>query len=120
MADILTLDERDGITTVTLLERKLYQRAVTVFQETMMSLLEKEEEGRKFLIDLSGVEIMNSSGLGVLILTREALNRVGGELVVVGLRPFMKELFQRMRLDLLFRVEEGVEEGRKRLGGSQD
>jgi len=110
MSEILTVEERDGISVITLLEKKLYQKAVSVFQERMQSLLEKETVER-LVIDLSHVEIMNSSGLGVLIMTRDALNQTGGEMVVAGLRPFMLELFQRMRLDLLFTVVETMEEG---------
>lgn len=111
MSNILEMDERDGTTIITLQETKLYQSAVDVFHETMVSLLEKKDEKHGILIDLSRVEIMNSSGLGVLILTRDGLNRIDGKLVIVGLKPFMAELFKRMRLDLLFTIADTVDEG---------
>ena len=117
MSEILTIEEKDDINIITLLERKLYQQAVSVFQEKMQSLLDPEKGRKKLIIDLSHVEIMNSSGLGVLIMTRDALNQVEGELIVVGLKPFMMELFQRMRLDLLFQVVDRVDDAQKLLEG---
>lgn len=117
MSEILTIEEKDDITIITILKRKLYQQAVSVFQEKMQVLLDPEKERKKLIIDLSHVEIMNSSGLGVLIMTRDAMNQVGGELIIVGLKPFMMELFQRMRLDLLFNVVGSIEEGQNLLGG---
>ena len=99
---ILRIEKAGDITIVRITEKKLYQDAVSPFQDKMVSLI---DEGRQnLIIDLSEVDVMNSSGLGVLILTWDRLSKEGGRLVIMGLGSLMQELFQRMRLNLIFTV----------------
>ena len=106
--EIVKVREVDGITVIRVIEKKLYQNVVGQFQEKMTSLV---DNGKRYLIvDLSAVDVMNSSGLGVLILTWDRLSKEGGDLVIVGLGSLLKELFQRMRLDLIFTLAETEQE----------
>ena len=102
------VQEIDEITVIRVLEKKLYQNIVTHFQQEMVSLV--DDGKRKLVVNLSEVDIMNSSGLGVLILTWDRLCKEGGNLVIVGLSPLMQELFERMRLDLIFTLAASEEE----------
>jgi len=105
---VFHIKEKSGVVIIRVTEKKLYQDVVTPFQNTMVSVLER---GRKnIIVDLSEVDVMNSSGLGVLILVWDRLSRENGKLVITGLRRLMKELFQRMRLDLVFTLAENEEE----------
>ena len=114
---ILRVEESGEITVIRITEKKLYQNAVASFQEKMISLLDAGK--RNLIIDLSEVEVMNSSGLGVLILTWDRLIKEDGKMVVMGLGTLMEELFQRMRLNLIFAVAETEEEAFRIIRGDK-
>jgi anti-sigma B factor antagonist len=112
---VCTVHDEGGATVVRVIEKKLYQNTVVPFQKRMVSLIDAGK--KKLVVNLSEVEVMNSSGLGVLILTWDRLSKEGGRLVIAGLCPMMEELFQRMRLDLLFTLA-GTEDEALRLIGA--
>ena len=112
---ISEIKEVDGITVVRLMEKKLYQNAVTRFQDEMVKLLDGEQ--KRFVIDLSDVEVMNSSGLGVLILMWDRLKKEDGRLALMGLCPLMEDLFQRMRLNLIFKIAQTQSEAVEMIQG---
>ncbi len=105
---VIEIQDKDGITFVRVGEKRVYQNIVVPFQEELISIIDQGNE--RLIIDLSEVDVINSSGLGVLILASDRLNKIGGKLVVMGLSPLLKELFQRMRLNTLFIVVESQEE----------
>ena len=104
---IVNVEEIKDVVVVRVTAKKLYQNVVTPFRETMISLMDSGK--RHFIVNLSEVDVINSSGLGVLILTWDRLSREGGKLVIAGLCPLIKEVFQRMKLDLLLPIA-GTEE----------
>ena len=114
---ILRVEESGEITVIRINEKKLYQNAVASFQEKMISLMDAGK--RNLIIDLSEVEVMNSSGLGVLILTWDRLLKENGKMVVMGLCPLMEELFQRMRLNLIFTMAETEDEAFRIIRGNK-
>lgn len=107
-SNILSLQEKNGTILVTILEPKLYQDAVIPLQTAMIRLLDNEE--RHIIVDLSNVEVINSSGIGVLILLWDRLSEMGGHLILAGCCALLRELFERMRLDLIFHTADSVEE----------
>ena len=114
---VCTVQRRGKTTVVRVTRSKLYLDVVKPFQDTMVSLLESGE--KRIVIDLSDVDVMDSSGLGVLILTWDRLRKEDGRFVVVGLRPIMEKLFQRMRFDLLFKIVESEAEALKLMRGDK-
>lgn len=114
---VCTVQRRGKTTVVRVTRSKLYLDVVKPFQDTMVSLLESGE--KRIVIDLSDVDVMDSSGLGVLILTWDRLRKEDGRFVVVGLRPIMEKLFQRMRFDLLFTIVESEAEALKLMRGDK-
>jgi len=119
MATPLTSTElRNGITVVRVHEKKLYQNAVPRFREEVLGLVDRGR--RLILIDLTGVEVMNSSALGVIILVHDRLSKEGGRLALCGLSPILNELFQRMHLGQLFPMLKGEEEGLALLSGQKN
>jgi anti-sigma B factor antagonist len=114
---VIQIQHREGIAFVRVIEKKLYQNMVVQFQEELISVM--DQGNNKLIVDLSDVDIINSSGLGVLILVTDRLNKIGGKLVVTGLRPFLKELFQRMHLDSLFSVTENQKEALRAIKGAR-
>ena len=114
---MLQTEESGDITIIRVTEKKLYQDTITPFQEKMVSLM--DEGRRKLIVDLSDVDVMNSSGLGVLILTWDRLSQEDGHLVIAGLGSLMQELFKRMRLDLIFTVVKTTEEALQIIRGDK-
>jgi len=62
--------------------------------------------GGDLTIDLTGVEIIDSTGLGLLISAHNTLKKVGKALVVTNASADLRELFKSMRLDKHFTVAE--------------
>ena len=62
------------------------------------------------VVDLSDVELMNSSGLGMLVAASRSLAGAGGGLALVGANDKLQKLFSMTRLDSVFRQYETCEE----------
>lgn len=80
--------------------------------------LQKRMEGstRKILLNLERVAFMDSTGLGVLVSLVKMLGR-DGAIAVTGVQPPVRRLFELTRLDTVFRMTNGIEEGRAALRG---
>ena len=107
----IDVDLSGDIAIITVKVKKLYQKVVGPFQEEMVAVV--DQGYIRLVVDLSGVDVMNSSGLGVLILLWDRLQKEGGRMIITGLRPLMYELFTRMRLDTLFPVADSRDEAVK-------
>jgi anti-anti-sigma factor len=59
----------------------------------------------QIVMDLSRVDAVDSSGIGLLIATRNSLAKVGGGLRIVGVSAEIQHLFEVMRLDRHFEIE---------------
>ncbi len=64
-----------------------------------------QESPREVVIDLAGVEMVDSVGIGILIATHNSLNNAKGELKVINVDKDIYSLFTTMRLDHHFTVE---------------
>src|SRR5262245_9785370 len=49
---------------------------------------------RQLLVDLTGVSYMDSAGITTLLHARQAMDRIGGELVLIGGSPFIRRLLR--------------------------
>jgi anti-sigma B factor antagonist len=63
-----------------------------------------EEGVRELVVDLSGVKMVDSSGIGLLIAAYNSLRKVGGTLAVIHASAEILELFQSMRMHQHFSV----------------
>jgi anti-anti-sigma factor len=59
---------------------------------------------REIVLDLSGVEMLDSTGIGLLISAHNSLRKVGGTLAVIHASPEILELLQSMRIHQHFSV----------------
>ena len=62
------------------------------------------EGATEITLDLAGVEMLDSVGLGLLIALHNSLTKKGGSLQVVNASSEVKQLFKVMRLDQHFKV----------------
>ena len=67
------------------------------------------EGSKRFVIDLSKVSVMNSSGLGTLIASLTAIKKNGGELKIAGANSKIQSLFTVTKLNTIFELSETKE-----------
>lgn len=95
-------EQRDNLM-VTILEKRIYLGVTDIFAEEINQILDRDFN--TFTFNLEHVSVMNSSGLGVLIKTRDELSKRGKGIKLTQLQPLMLDIFNRMRLDTLFEIE---------------
>lgn len=84
------------------LSGSMYVEEAAVLRER---LLDYADKGYKlFFIDMSGVDYIDSSGLGVLVAIHKRAVQKGGEVELHGLRGVVKELFELTRLTKVFTI----------------
>jgi len=76
----------------------------TMLREVMSSLLEKGS--KHVLLNLRGVQYIDSAGLGELVRTHATLRRCGGQLKIVNRNPKVQDLFKATMLHDVFEVHE--------------
>lgn len=77
-------------------------------EELKTHVNEKINEGyRKVIIDLTSVEFLDSTFLGVIVNTLKKVAKLGGDLKLVGFKPAVYSMFELTRL---FRVFETYRE----------
>ena len=67
-------------------------------------LLQLEKGYNRFVVNLSGVDYIDSSGLGVLVAVHKRALQNGGTVILIGMQGTVKELFELTRLDKVFDI----------------
>jgi len=93
--------EKD-ITIIRVMQKRIFLEISDQFRDEVVSVI--EDGGTKLIFDLSQVHVMNSSGLGVLMLARDKIEKRDGKIVICCLMPLMDEIFTRMRFTHFFDV----------------
>lgn len=75
---------------------------VAGLRSTMRGIL--AEGVKELVVDLEGVEMMDSSGIGLLVAAHNSLTKIGGHLEVVHASQDILELFRAMRIHQHFSV----------------
>lgn len=64
---------------------------------------------KRLVIDMTAVPYMDSSGVATLVETLQQINARGGKLVLCGLQPKVRSIFQIAKLDTVFRIVDNAE-----------
>lgn len=73
--------------------------------ELKQCIVDEVERGeRKFVLDFSNTEFIDSAGLGTLISISKVIHARDGQLRLMGLNDDMRRLFELTKLDTLFDV----------------
>ncbi|MDW7681803.1 MAG: STAS domain-containing protein [bacterium] len=86
----------------TVIEKRIYLGITDIFREEILSLVNQGIS--ELIINLENVAVMNSAGLGVLIMARDIMHKKDGAVKLTNLQPLMQDIFSRMRLDTLFSI----------------
>ncbi|MBF0449612.1 MAG: STAS domain-containing protein [Candidatus Magnetomorum sp.] len=79
---------------------------VADFKKELQNMI-VEEGITELEIDLSGVEMVDSVGLGAFIATHNTLSQKNGKLTVIHATEDIFSLFKTMRLDQHFEIHQG-------------
>ena len=71
-----------------------------LLKEQVLDQLERGD--RKFRLDFSKTDYVDSSGLGVLVTLSKKIREQGGQLSLVSLSEDLRTLFELTKLDTLF------------------
>ncbi len=110
----LSTSERNGITIITLEGSVLGGPDATALNDSLHKLVEKHK--KKIVVDLSGVQSMNSSGLTMLIGALTTVRKVGGELKIAEASRKIESLLVITRLTTVFEMYPTVKEALESFG----
>lgn len=63
-------------------------------------------------VDLSQVRYMDSSGVGTMVFAKREVERAGRRLVLIGLQPRVRSVFEITHLDQFFTIVDSLDEVR--------
>lgn len=82
---------------------KIYSQDASLFRD---EILEQIDRGAtEISIDLSGLNYIDSTGLGVLITIHKRTKEKNGKIVIRGAQGMVEQLFKRTRLDRVLTME---------------
>lgn len=96
-----------GEVTVVAIRGRLNAARVTDVREALIALPEKGQV--KIVLDLSGLEWIDSSGVGALVTLYKMSLAKGGDVKVARLQRQPKEIFRLLRLESAFEIFADVE-----------
>lgn len=102
-----------GLTIVTPTVRRLDASVAPAFKQAVVQALEGGD--RRLLVDLSGLEFLDSSGLGALVSILKALG-AQGSMGVCGAHGSVLSLFKLTRMDKVFALHADRAEAVARMG----
>ncbi len=98
----LSTKEIDGITIVELDGNVLGGPDATALNDALHKFIEKKK--KKVVVDLSGVQTMNSSGLSMLINGLTAMRNAGGDLKIAAASKKIESLLVITKLTTVFEL----------------
>lgn len=108
--DVRITDEPDGTIVRTAGEIDL-QHSPTL-RSALLALGERKP--KRVIVDLSAVTYVDSSGVGTLVEFKRRLERGGGRVILAGLQPRVRSVFEITKLDQFFTIVANLDEARKK------
>jgi len=95
-------------------DRRMDASVAVDFKEKMASLI---NEGHDLVVlDMEGVDFIDSSGLGAIVSSLKTIGRKG-DLVISGLQQTVMSMFKLTRMDRVFRIFQNRDEAVAALSG---
>lgn len=117
MAFTYQFEQKNGIVIVSFSGRLVDKvEAIDVSAEIEEQL---NDGSTHFIIDLSGLEYMNSTGLNIIINLMNKTRNEGGEVVIAGAQPRIKALFDVTKLSSIFKLTQTLEEANAAFSNSK-
>lgn len=78
------------------------------FKTELVTLI--DEHKKKFVLDLSSISYMDSSFLGALVSSLKHAIAIKSDILLIGLKPDIHNLFSLIRLDKVFKIYKNLTE----------
>jgi len=104
--------ERDGITCLAI-EGRLDAESAPQAEPVVKAIL--GEKKTSLLFDLSRMEYISSAGLRIILLAVKDMRNRKGKVVLCGLRPYVKEIFDVSNFSSIIPITDTVEAGLQQL-----
>lgn len=101
MATNYTIDRSNGLLTLALRGSLDINTAPSVAEQVDKLLTEKPA---KVVVDLSGLDLIDSSGVTVLVKLYKGIRSQGGHLEMKGVRDQPRAIFRLLRMDKVFGI----------------
>jgi anti-sigma B factor antagonist len=103
----LAVEKRDDIAIVTIPVEELDAGNTPEFKREMTAVLDTYT---KIVLDLTGLQFTDSSGLGAFLSCLKKLNAKGGELKLCGVEKQVRAIFELVRMDRILDIVDNKEE----------
>ena len=97
--------ERLGEQVVVTLRGEIYSSDVENLHQRLDQYL--DQGCRKLILELSGVNYLNSDFLGALVRLQRRAVSLSGEITITGVKGIVAELFSMTRMTKVFQIQEG-------------
>jgi anti-sigma B factor antagonist len=103
---MLSTELRNNVLVVHVAEKRVDASKAPVFKDEMTKCIDSGQN--QIVLDLSGVDFIDSSGLGAIV---SCLKRIGprGSLAVAGATGAVSRLFSLTRMDRVFALHDSVD-----------
>lgn len=106
--NMLAVKEENGLRVASLSETNRLN--ATVASEVKAELSELADKGTKLVVDLSNVQFIDSTGIGVLISALKTSRQNNGTFQLCSVQPEVMSLLTLMKLDKVFDICNTVED----------
>lgn len=108
----------DGITVIELAGRmtvdNIYSLTKSIERKVFRFTGKIEDSAGKrhsrVVLDMEGVEAIDSSGLGTILFLAKKCRALGGELKIVSIRPDVKMVFEIVKFDYIFDIYDSLDD----------
>jgi anti-sigma B factor antagonist len=111
--ELIDVDRGGAVPVVTPRMKRLDASVAPAFKQAVVQVVEAGD--RRLVLDLSGVEFLDSSGLGALVSVLKAAGSQGA-LAVCGARGAVLSLFKLTRMDKVFEIHAARADALARMG----
>ncbi|HSV82798.1 MAG TPA: STAS domain-containing protein [Ramlibacter sp.] len=112
--DLMAVSRERGVTVIAPTVRRLDAAVAPGFKQAVVRVIEGGD--KRLVLDLAGVEFLDSSGLGAMVSILKALGTQGA-VAVCNVKGAVLSLFQLTRMDKVFTILPGRAEAVARLAG---
>lgn len=111
--ELIDIHREDGVPVVVPRVQRLDASVAPAFKQQVVQLVQGGE--RRLVVDLAGVDFLDSSGLGALVSILKALG-TQGSMAVCGAKGGVLSLFKLTRMDKVFAIDTDRRAAVARLG----
>ncbi len=107
---ILTIDQKQIAPDITVLEMvgRIIMGNNSRDVELKLAQVLKDRK-KKIILDLAGITMLDSTGVGILVLSQAKVKKEGGELRIAGAQGVVDEILKMTSVDKLMKVFPNVE-----------